>query len=230
MKKFMLLLIAGSLLGLAACGGDDGGDQTGTAQVRFVNTVFDASSGVEVLVDGTSGGTIAYGQTLAYSTFPEGAHTIAIRNPATGADFITFGTSLAKDASYTFVASGAVADGSGALFTDDNAAPSTGNFKVRVINASKIAGGGSFDVFLTPPGTDIFTVPPSISGLSYRNASTYVSNAAGSYQIRLTRAGTTQGQFFDGGTTAYTAGQIRTIVISNRSNNVVHSITLNDTN
>lgn len=228
MKKFIQLILAGSVLALAACGGDDGGGSK-TATVRAGNFVSDATSGVEFLVDDTSGGTHNYGTVSSYSTLENGTHTFVSRNTATGADFITQSLNLVQDTTYTYLATGNVADGSAALFTDDRTAPASGNFKIRIINASKTAGNGSFDVYITAPGADLFSVTPSVSNLSYRSASSYVSNAAGTYQIRLTRPGTkTSGQFFDGGAIAYTAGQIRTIVISNRSNGVVHAVSISD--
>src|ERR1035438_10081017 len=43
-------------------------------------------------------------------------------------------------------------------FTDDNTAPTSGNGKFRIINASPSAPSGSPDIYIVPPGTDINNV------------------------------------------------------------------------
>jgi hypothetical protein len=98
------------------------------------------------------------------------------------------------------------------VLTDDNSAPSSGDFKLRIVNASP--GLGPQDVYIEPAGTDINTVQPTVSSLGFRAASGYSSLAAGNYEVSFTGPG----QKFinvDSGSIAFSAGQIRTGLVLN---------------
>jgi hypothetical protein len=65
--------------------------------------------------------------------------------------------------------------------------PGAGNFNLRVINAA--AGIGSIDVYLTPPGTDLKLVAPSVAGVGYGSPSGFGTLPTGNLELRVTVAG-----------------------------------------
>ena len=75
---------------------------------------------------------------------------------------------------------------------------------MRVLNAA--ANAGSFDVYITAAGADLATATPRISGVGYKqvqpgSGDDSVDIAAGTYQVRLTPAGS-KTPFFDATVTA----------------------------
>ena len=78
-------------------------------------------------------------------------------------------------------------DSGAVVLTDNNGAPSSGNIKMRVINASPTLG--TADVYIVTSGTSIAGLTPTFSNLAYQAASDYQSLAAGSYQVIFTPPG-----------------------------------------
>jgi hypothetical protein len=96
------------------------------------------------------------------------------------------------------------------LFTDDNSAPSSGSFKLRIINASP--DFGHLDAYVTAPGAGI-SGSPSVGNLAFQAASTYLSFPAGNYEIYFSVAGQ-QVISVDSGVLNFASGQIRTLVLA----------------
>jgi hypothetical protein len=95
------------------------------------------------------------------------------------------------------------------VLADDNTAPASGDFKLRIVNSAP--GLGPADVYVVTPATDLNTVSPTLSNLGFDSASGYQSLTAGSYEIVLTPAG----QKFpavDTGSLSFSSGQVRTFV------------------
>src|SRR4030095_5958594 len=74
-------------------------------------------------------------------------------------------------------------------YTDDNTAPSSGNVKLRFINAGPSVG--SVDVYVVTSGTGIGGLNPQLT-LTFPTASGYLSVAGGDYDVGMTRGGTQQ--------------------------------------
>jgi hypothetical protein len=82
-----------------------------------------------------------------------------------------------------------VASAAGALiFESSLATPNSGMFNFRVINVA--AGIGTVDVYLTPAGTDLASTSPNIANAAIGQASSFVGVNAGTYELRITAAGT----------------------------------------
>jgi hypothetical protein len=113
----------------------------------------------------------------------------------------------------------------GLVFTDDNTAPTSGNIKLRFINASPSLG--PVDIYVVQPGTDLSSVSPTISSLSFQSASSYQTLTAGSYNVFFTAPGT-KFAFISTGTLSLTSGQIRTLVTLNAQGGGFTSTTLTD--
>lgn len=72
--------------------------------------------------------------------------------------------------------------------TDDDRAPQSGDFKLRVVHASPSAG--PVDIYLTAPGAGLGGATPIVSNLQFAQVtSTYLELSPGSYQVQITPHG-----------------------------------------
>ena len=94
------------------------------------------------------------------------------------------------------------------LLTDDNSAPTSGNFKLRIVNASP--GMGAQDVYVVAAGDGIGGTP-TVSNLGVGSASAYISLAAGDYDVIFADPGTVSIRL-DSGKLTFAAGQVRTLL------------------
>ena len=112
------------------------------------------------------------------------------------------------------------------LLTDDNSAPSLGDFKLRVVTAAP--GLGPADVYIVAPATDLNTLSPTLSSLGLDSVSNS-SLSAGSYELVLTPVGQKFVAIDTGSLTLRTA-QVRTFVgMNSQSTGFSYSI-LHDVN
>lgn len=194
----------GAILLVAGCGG--GGGQT---RFRLMNAVPDESS-LEVLVDSnTVSSNLAYGTSIGYQSIKSGSHQITIEPAGSSTALLTQSVSVGSGSDTTIISSNYSSNIANLVLTDNNAAPASGDFKIRVVNAAP--GLGPADVYIVAPATDLNTVSPNLSNVPFGSASSYQSLAAGSYEVVLTPVG----QKFtavDTGSIAFTAGQVRTFV------------------
>jgi hypothetical protein len=217
MKRVAILglLSAIALLGATGCGGG-GGSTTKTAQLRTVNAVAD-SAGYDVTLGGATFTTnLTFATASAYASVSSGSQTIEFLNTGTSTAVINQSVSLTGGSSYTFVALGLGTQISGVPFTDNSTKASSGNIQLRIINAS--SAQGAFDVYITPPGTNLFSVTADFSGLAFGSASAYKTFAAGDYEIRITAPNSGQKiAIFDSGTITYASGAVNTIILEDSS-------------
>jgi hypothetical protein len=116
---------------------------------------------------------------------------------------------------------------SSVLLTDDNSAPTSGDFKLRILNASP--GMGAQDVYVVTFGTDISSVDPTFSGLGFGSAAAYSTLAAGDYEVFFTSPGQ-KSISLDSGKLTFSAGQIRTLLALNNPSGAFMSTLLTDAN
>lgn len=200
-----LLFVAGLLLA-AGCGGG------GATRFRFMNAVPDVAS-LDVLVDSkTLLSSVAYGAAMGYQSIASGSHQVEVETsgtttplfPAQAISFNSGTDTTVFAANFSFTPSTFV------VFTDNNSVPSTNNFNLRIINMSS-PSQGPLNVYVEPPGTDINTVSPTISGLSFESESSYLSMSATSYEITVTSTG--GGVEIPTQEITFSTGQVRTFVI-----------------
>jgi hypothetical protein len=205
MKKVLLAtLLAALTLSLAACGDDDG-----KAQLRVVHASPDAPN-VDVSVDGKVVlSNVPYGTASAYLPIKSGSRKVDVAPTGTTTNVIDVTSGFKDKAAYTILAANLVASIEPVALTDDNTPPTSGNVKVRIVHGAPSAG--PVDVYVTAPGDDLAAATPTLSAVTFKAASDYLSVPAGSYEIRVTVAGT-KTVAIDSGTVALTAGQIRTVV------------------
>lgn len=205
------LAVALLLLFTVACG--SGSSSSSTAQVRLLNASPQQQNLNLLLENNTIQTGIVSQSASAYSAQPAGNHTLQIEANNTSTALVTQNVSLNSGAYYTVLAvepSFASTSLNMTLLTDDNSAPASGDFKLRIINASP--DFGNLDAYVTAPGAGISGATPSVTSLAFQAASSYQSLAAGSYEVYFTIAGQ-QVIAVDSGQFTFSAGQIRTLVL-----------------
>lgn len=213
--KITLLVFA-----VATFGGLTIGCGTDHSQVRMVHAVSDGPN-VDVAIDGKTVVTNLAFDTVSpatgYLTVTAGNRRVEVRDTGTMTDLINSTVSFSSGKQYTVIATGFVNPPpagtiAAVTLTDDNSAPTSGNFKLRVVHAAP-SGPANVDVYIVAPGTDISSMSPTISSLAYGQASSYQSMAPTSNQVIFTMAGDKTPVINQTYTLA--AGQIRTLVTVN---------------
>jgi hypothetical protein len=200
------MVAAASILLIAGCGGG------GKTRVQWVNAVPDQSN-LEVLVNSTStANDIAYGTSTGYQTVKAGSQQVVIEPSGSSTALLTQSISFSSGTDTTVIASNFSSSIAALVLADDNSAPSSGNFKLRIVNSAP--GLGPADVYIVAPATDLNSVSPTLSSLGFDSASGYQSVTAGSYEIILTPAGQ-KFPAIDTGSLSFSSGQVRTFVALN---------------
>jgi hypothetical protein len=222
--KIMSLCLATAALALlwSNCGSDH-------SNVRFVHAAV-SNIALDVAVDGkTVASNLAYGgisPATGYLTVKAGSQAVQMSTAGTTDNLINSTISFASGRHYTLVASGFVAPQANSdfniaaiLLTDDNSAPQAGNVKFRILHAAPFdpaveTNPPNLDIYIVPPGTDISSVTPNVSNLTYGQASAYQSVAATTNRVVVTAAGS-KSTIIDQTYDTLAAGQIRTLIIVN---------------
>jgi len=193
----------GTILLMAGCGSG------GNTQFRLMNAVPDESS-LNVLVDSTSvSSNLAYGTSTGYLSESSGSHQVAIEPSGSSTTLLQQSISLASGSATTVISFNFSSSIANLVLNDDNSAPTSGDFKIRVVNASPNLGPA--DVYIVTPGTALSTVSPTVSNLGFGATTSYQSLAAANYEIALTSVGQ-KFAVIDTGTLTLSSGQIRTFV------------------
>jgi hypothetical protein len=197
------------------------------AKIRLVNASPDEDS-LDLLVDTKNVASgVGYGAASAYASVGSGTRHLQVEPTGTTNVLIDSSPSLGSGSNLTLVSLNFSFNISSVLLTDDNSAPTSGNFKLRIFNASP--GMGAQDVYLVTFGTDINSVDPTFSSLGFGSAAAYSTLAAGDYEVFFT----TPGQKFinlDSGKLTFSAGQIRTLLALNNPGGAFMSTLLTDAN
>ena len=174
-----------------------------------MNAVPDESD-LEVLVNSTSvAGNVAYGTSTGYQSVKSGSQQVVIEPSGSSTALLTHSINFSSGTDTTVIASNFSSNISAFVLNDDNSAPASGNFKLRIVNSAP--GLGPADVYIVDPTTDLNTVSPTVSNLGFNSASGYQSLAAGSYKVVLTLVGQ-KFPAIDTGSLTFSSGQVRTFV------------------
>ena len=197
------------------------------AKIRLVNATPDENS-LDLLVDTKSVASgVGYGAASAYASVSSGTRHLQVEPSGTTNVLIDTSSSVGSVSNLTLISLNFSFNISSVLLTDDNSAPTSGNFKLRIFNASP--GMGAQDVYLVAFGTDINSVDPTFSSLGFGSAAAYSTLAAGDYEVFFTEPG----QKFislDSGKLTFSAGQIRTLLALNNPAGAFMSNLLTDAN
>jgi hypothetical protein len=200
-----------SLLIALGCGSSSSANKT--AQLRLMDASPTQQS-INLLVDNATIQTGIVSQSASgYTSQRAGNHTLVIEAFGTSTPLVTQNVSLTANANYTVLAvppSFGSSQLSMSLLTDDNSTPATGNFKLRIINASP--DFGNLDAYITAPGAGISGARPSVPNLAFQAASSYQTLPAGNYEVYFSVAGQ-QVISVDSGQFTFSSGQVRTLVL-----------------
>lgn len=203
------------------------GSSSSVAKVRLVNGTPDEAS-LDLLIDTKSAATsVAYGASSSYVAIATGTRELQIEPNGSTTLLADRSDSISAGTNYTLLSLNFSFDPQSVLLIDDNTAPDSGNFKLRVINGSP--GMGIQDVYIVPDGTDINSVDPTFPGLAFQGVTTYSSMAAGDYHVIFA----VPGQKFinlDSGKITFASRQIRTVLGLNNPSGSFEFTTLTDAN
>lgn len=198
-----------------------GGCSSSSAHFRYVQGSPGAPTNVDVEINSKTVLTnIGYGQSASYQSTSSGSHQVQIFETGTTTNPVFSGSVTFNSGYTTLITENFFSQIALAPYTDDNSVPTSGNIRLRLINAAPSAG--TVDVYVvTPPGNGITGISPNISALAYQQASgdvgkSYLSIAAGSYDVVFTQTGT-QNIISQLSNQSFTAGQVRTLVMLDAS-------------
>ena len=217
-----LLMLTAIFIAIGCSGG--GGSHT---QLRILQASPDEAA-VDILIDGkTIVPSVGYAAPTSYTSVNSGSRHLQVEPSGTTTPVIDETITLNSGTHYTLITDNFAAAITPVLLTDDNTAPSSGNIKLRFVNAG--AGAGDVDIYVLTPESSLPGTPPTVSNLVFGSASSYQSLVAGTYEIFVTIAGTTF-EYIDSGPLTFNAGQNRTFVLVSDLAGGFKNLTLPDLN
>jgi len=192
------LLAFSAVLVTTGCGSSN-------ARVRLMNAFLGQPSLDMLIANKNVASGVIYGAASGYASVSSGSPNLQIEDTGTSNVLVNQSISLPSGSDNTVLTTGSGT----VVLRDNNAAPSSGNIEIRVINAS--ATLGTADVYIVPSGTPLIPGSPTFPSLAYQAASAYQTLAAGSYEVIFTQPGQTFA-VIDSNPLSFSAGQIRSIV------------------
>ncbi len=211
----------GTIFLLVGCGS---GAKT---RFRLMNAVPDESS-LDVLVDSKSvSSNLAYGTSTGYLSESSGSHQIGVEPSGSSTTLLQQSISLGSGSDTTVISYNFSSSIANLVLTDNNSAPASGDFTIRIVNASPNLGPA--DLYIVTPGTALTTVSPTLSNVGFGSTTSYQSLTAGNYEIELTSVGQ-KFAVVDTGSLTFSSGQVRTFVgLNNPSGGFTYAM-LDDVN
>jgi hypothetical protein len=200
-----LCLAIGFMIG---CGG---GSSDTTQQLRIVAASPDAPP-VDILIDGTQGATsLAYTNSTGYLSVKSGSRHIQALTVSNSTSVFDQTISISASTNETLLLIGSAAKVQSLLLTDGatNSTITTGDGKVRVVNASQTMGPA--DVYIVNAGASLAGKTPTSSAVDFGKATDYALASIGDFQVFMTQPGTTN-VFLNTGPLDLTQSQFKTII------------------
>jgi len=205
-RAAVLLVTLFFLAGLSACSSSSSDD---TASLRVVHASPDAPD-VDVLLDDLLVlNDVPYAGASDYFPVIAGIRNVKVNAAATDLTVIEADLDLAGSSRTTIIASGLVGDIQPLVLLDRTITPAVGNSLVRVVHAAPSAP--AVDVYATEPGAALEDAAPVLANVPFRAFSDYLEVPAGTYQFRVTVAGTTD-VAIDSGALLLEDGDIFTVI------------------
>lgn len=194
---------ASALILAAGCGSNDDDNSAAQAKVRVLHASPDAPA-VDVTINNTSiAANAPFKAATAFSNTNAGRGTVRVNVAGTATTVISATPDFNAGRSYTIIAANKVAAIEPLIIDDDGAAPASGQVKVRVVHGAPSAP--AVDVYVTAPNAALAGATPTLAAVPFKTISSVLQVAAGSYQIRVTAAGS-KDAVFDAGTVPLAAG------------------------
>ena len=189
MKKLLstfrpVVLTLAVLCSLSGCGNTND-DQT---NLRFINAVADLES-VDLYVDADMWfEDVAYLDNSGYFNMDTNQHLYQVvpSNSLTPIDNLL--ATLQDDDDYTYIAVGSALDADAMMLIDNNERPSSGSFKLRIIDAYQ--SSGSYNVYVLTNAQQTDSVAPTAKNLRYKSVTSYFTGRSGVYNVIITNSTT----------------------------------------
>ena len=226
-RRTLLAWLCLFAIALAGCNTGKGVTDTSIthSRVRTVNLIAGASGPLDVTVDNNtliSG--LAFEGLGQYQEVDAGTRSFQATVEGSSASTLNTTVALTGATDYTLVMFGSVASAGSVIVSDKIIDPGAGNFGMRLING---APGASVDIYVTPPGANLDTTTPSISGVAYGSASGVANLPAGTVEIRVTPANSKQ-IIYDSATQNFgERATIDAVIYTRGSGNLVNLALLN---
>jgi hypothetical protein len=202
-RRVLIILLCLLSLPLVSCTSKNNGG--GDAHIRVVNVIPDAAAiSLQLDKDPPLVNALAFQGLTQYLSAGSGSREFKVS--ANGGTTFAIDTTLSLGANnYSYVVYGPVASAQGLLILETGlTVPNSGTFNFRVINVA--AGIGAVDVYLTAAGADLNSTSPNIANVGTGGISSLVPVNTGSYELRVTAAGT-KDVIYDTGVQAFTTSQ-----------------------
>jgi hypothetical protein len=213
MRRLSAVLVAALVLG---CGESAGGPfivnpgGAGPTRVRFFHASPDAPN-LQLLLDGQADlGEIGFGSITPYVDVSNPSVELTLNSILLPDPIIDTTVTLADSSLYTLIAEGPDSAITLRFVIDGLGSPDTSLVKLRVFHEAP--SGGSLDMYITAPFADLTSVTPTVAGLTFGSETSYRVLPSGSYQVRLTTAGT-KTVVVDSGSLALSTSDVRTFVV-----------------
>jgi hypothetical protein len=185
MAPTRVLFISGCLFAFLL--GGCGHSSSDSAQVRVLNLIHGPTN-VSVTVGGTPVLTGGAFETIGeFASTGVGSQDFKTTVPGSTGSLIDTIYGIGGGANYTYVISGTAGASAGVLVADSYGSPGN-NVALRVLNMSPTEP--SIDLYLTPPGTDIATATPVVTGAAVATVTAFLNVSGGNLEMRLTASGT----------------------------------------
>jgi Domain of unknown function (DUF4397) len=197
-----------AVIGAIGCGGSRSDT---TQQLRIVMASPDAPP-VDILIDGTQVATsLAYTNSTAYLPVKSGSRHIQALTVSNSTSVFDQTISITGSGNQTLLLIGPATKMQSLLLTDGatNITITTGDGKVRVVNASQTMGPA--DVYIVNAGASLAGKNPVSAGLAFGKATDYELEVIGDFQVFMTTPGTTN-VFLNTGPLDLTQNQFKTVV------------------
>ena len=196
-RQATLVCLAVLAVGLDGCNSGNGIlEGKTTTRVRVVNMLPD-SGPIDLTLDtGPVLTGLPFQGISSYRNVTFGTREFNVTANGGSTSLIDASNPLAGAVDYTYLVFGSVSAPTAVLLSDAIASDETGKFQLRVANVAN--GQGALDVYLTPSGADISATSPTVGATAYANASNFAKFPAGSFQLRITPAGS-KDVIYDGG-------------------------------
>jgi Domain of unknown function (DUF4397) len=198
---------------------------------RVVN-VLATTTPIDVTVNGAPTWTgLNFEAMTGYQQFVNTSTNITVSLSGSGTTLVQQLYNPAGNQNYTLVVFGTPSAPLLAVMADVTQPPVSGQFALNIFNAAPLGDGlstssASLDVYLSTPDTDLTTISPNFSYISYTTTNIFGLFNAGRYQLRLTIAGS-KAVIYDSGPIDFADQTATDLIIYTRGSTILANVLLN---
>ncbi|RYZ50776.1 MAG: DUF4397 domain-containing protein [Sphingobacteriales bacterium] len=184
MKQIFFSVLSLGAVFLASCGKDDDNPATPQARVKFVNTAV-AVDTLKIRVNNaqvSGANNLTYGGSTGYVQIAPGTTNFDFLISSANLPWADTSFNVTANSSYSVYASGNIINPAVIVTMDDMATPSSGNAKIRFVNA---AGMDNLNLRAFVVNTSSSTVTNLDSNFTFRMATPFREIPAGTYNVTL---------------------------------------------